>query len=157
MAQRWIIRGFFVGFLLLCVGGLAVGTLPFAGRGPSELVVHIDGPWRHVHVQSETSNVPSPLNFSPPAKEIRIKRLGYGRYDIAIEFEDNRTLWLQCFHSDTGMAKNLDVTIQRPARGDTVQVATICTYRRRSPSHDVISVVIDQTSATAPARIWGGP
>jgi hypothetical protein len=137
--------------------GVAVGFVFFADRGASELVVHVDGSWRRVRVRSESQNLPSPLSFLPMDKEIRIDRIGYGPYDIAVEFEDDKVLWLECFHSDAGKAKSLDVTVERVGNANTVRVTVLCTYRWHSPSRDMVSVNIDQTNAAAPARVWGGP
>ena len=50
------------------------------GRGPSELVVQVDGEWMQVRIHSASYNLKSPLVFEAPAKQIRVEKIGYGPY-----------------------------------------------------------------------------
>jgi len=120
--------------------------------------MHMDGEWVQVRIHSASSNHKSPLVFEAPAKQIRVEQMGYGPYDIEIRYKDEKSLWLQCYHTDAGMAKTIQVNVKRETGGNKAAVMTTCTYQDRPPTVDFSKdVVIDETGEKSPCRIWGGP
>lgn len=151
----WIVLG---GLLVIgCVALLfQIPALLLPGRGPSELVVQVDGAWEQVRITS--FNMKSPQVFRDSAKPIRVEQIVYGRYVTGIRYKDNKTLWLECYHTDAGMAKAIHVSVKREAGANKAAVETICTYQSRPPTVDFSkNVVMDETSENTPCRIWGGP
>ena len=129
-----------------------------SGRGPSALVLHVGGDWDQVKITSASYNLESSLIFKDPMKPIRVEQIGYGPYKIGIQYRDKKTLWLECYHIDAGMAKTIEVTVKREGDAPKAAVQTICAQRGYQPSVDFSDeVTIDQTNEEMPCRIWGGP
>ena len=154
---RWVF-GTVLSSIIASVGAclLVELAIAMAGRGPSALVVQVDGPWEQVRITSE--NIESPLVFDPSAIQIQAEQILHGMYKIAIRYRDQKTLWLECFHADAGMAKTINVTVKREASSNTAAVEATCTYRGRQPIIDFSAdVVIDETSEKTPRDVLSGP
>jgi hypothetical protein len=108
----------------LIVAAVVVGGLFYQASFHFGLAIHLEGSTRKsITVKSEESpdEPKAYIPNSPPPDRLPIE---YGVYSFRIEFKDGTVAWATYHHSDAGIRRRVDITIER-LQGDRVRIRTV--------------------------------